>query len=196
MRERIFVTTAAAALLVAACSSLRQPLPPSSPTSAASSATLQNSQAAVSPSPVRGGCGSTQVFAGPGPDADLGLADNPWAPATPTDAGIVAYFWYPPPGVVFASRSSNDAPKILWISHGEQPGDLHIKAHPVGATSPIATFDVPPASSPAGNYPSGIELPSAGCWHLDLAIGSTQAAIDLLVAPAPTSSSRGASPTG
>lgn len=185
MRGRTIVSTAAAALLVAACSSLPPPSPTSSPTSAASPSTLQSPQAAASPSPVGGGCGSTQVFAGPGPDANLGLADNPWAPATPADAGIVAYFWYPPPGVIFASRSSQDAPKVLWISH-EQSGHLVIKAHPLGAASPVATFDVPPASSPAGNYPSGIELPSAGCWHLDLTIGSAQAAIDLLVAPTPS----------
>jgi len=91
------------------------------------------------------------------------------------DAGIVAYFWYPPPGVVFASRASEDAPKVLWISHEEQSGHLIIKAHPLGAASPVAQFDLPAALSPAGNYPSGIELPSAGCWHLDLTIGSAQA---------------------
>lgn len=185
MRGQIIVSAAAAGLLVAACASLPPPSPTSSPTSAASSSTLQSLQAGASPSPVRGGCGSTQVFAGPGPDANLGLGDNPWASATPADAGIVAYFWYPPPNIVFASRSSEDAPKVLWISHGEQSGHLVIKAHPLGATSPVATFDVPPASSPAGNYPSGIELPSAGCWHLDLTIGSAHAAIDLLVAPTP-----------
>jgi hypothetical protein len=47
-----------------------------------------------------------------------------------------------------------------------------------------STFRLP--LSPAGNYPSGIELPSAGCWHLDLTIGSAQAAIDLLVTPLPS----------
>jgi hypothetical protein len=186
MRGRTIVSMAAAGLLVAACSSLPPPSPTSSPTSAASPSTLRSPQAAASPSPVGGGCGSTQVFAGPGPDAAIGLADNPWALAAPADAGIVAYFWHPPPDVVFASSPSDDGTKVLWVSHEEQSGNLVIKAHPLGATSPVVTFDVPPASSPAGNYPSGIELPRAGCWHLDLTIGSAQGAIDLLVAPAPS----------
>lgn len=138
---------------------------------------------AGSPSPVAGGCGGTQVFAGPGPDASIGLDGNPWASATPADAGIVAYFWYPPPGVVFASTSKNDAPKVLWISHEARQDPLTISAHPAGATTPVLHLEFPEADSPGGNYPSGIEIPDPGCWHFDVAIGATHATMDLMVTP-------------
>src|SRR3989442_579533 len=82
--------------------------------------------------------------------------------ATPPDAGIVAYFWYPPPGVIFASKLSYDAPKVLWISHDER-GHLLIAAHPQGAAVPVVSLDIPPAAPP-GNYPSSIAIPGAGCW--------------------------------
>lgn len=135
------------------------------------------------PVPVAGGCGGTQVFAGPGPDANLGLSDNPWAAATPTSAGIVAYFWYPPPDVLFATDPSGDSPKVLWVSHA-QAGQLSVSAHPLGASAPVVRFTFGAATSPPGNYPSLVALPSAGCWHFDLSIGATRAAMDLLVASA------------
>lgn len=184
MRARTITITAAVGMLIAGCSNTRPPTPTGAATTASPSAPLQSSgQGAASPSPVAGGCGSTQLFAGPGPDAALGLADNPWARATPSDAGIVAYFWHPPPDVVFASSPSDHGDKVLWISHEAQSGNLVITAHPLGKTSPVARFEFPEVLSPS-NYPSGIDLPSAGCWHLDLAIGAVQATIDLLVAPA------------
>jgi hypothetical protein len=149
----------------------------------ASAAAVPSAQAVGSLPLVAGGCGSTQVFAGPGPDAALGLADNPWAPATPADAGIVAYFWYPPPDLLFA-HGPNDRTKVLWVSHGEQAAHLTIAAHPLNASSPVIRFDFPPAFSPGGNYPSGIDLPSPGCWRLEIALGTAHATMDLMVAPA------------
>lgn len=187
MRRRTIAISATVGLLIAACSNTPPPPPTSAVTGASPSSALQSPASAAPPSPVGGGCGSTQVFAGPGPDAALGLANNPWAPAAPPDAGLVAYFWRPPPDLIFAaSSSSDDGTKVLWISHLEQSEHLVITAHPLGATSPVVHFDFPAASSPAGNYPSGIDLPSAGCWHFDIAIGSAQGAMDLLVAAAPS----------
>jgi hypothetical protein len=184
MRGRRLVGAAAVSLLVAACSNTTPPTSGPTPTNASPSTLAGPTEVAVSTTPVEGGCGATQVFAGPGPDATLGLADNPWASATPAEAGIVAYFWYEPPGVIFASRSMNDAPKVLWISHDER-GHLLIAAHPLGATEPLVRFEVPPAAAPPGNYPSSIALPTAGCWHFDLTLGSARAAMDLSVVPRP-----------
>ncbi len=149
------------------------------PSLVASAASVQPS---ALPSPVAGG-GATQVFAGPGPDAYLGLADNPWAPATPAEAGIVAYFWYPPPDLVFA-YGPNGGTKVLWISHGQQAAHLTIAAHPFSASSPVVQYDFAAASSPNGNYPSIVDLPSAGCWRLELTLGIAHATIDVMVAPA------------
>jgi hypothetical protein len=152
-------------------------------------------QSSAVPVPVAGGCGGTQVFAGPGPDANLGLSDNPWAAATPTDAGIVGYFWYPPPEVLFATDPTGDSPKVLWISHSEQAGQLSVTAHPLGASVPVVRFAFGAATSPAGNYPSLIALPSPGCWHFDLAIGATRATMDLMVASARPPASSSPSPS-
>jgi hypothetical protein len=152
------------------------------PSSTIPSASVEPSRA---PAPVAGGCGATQVYAGPGPDANLGLADNPWAPASPADAGIVAYFWHPPPDIVVADGATGGS-KVLWVSHGDQTGQLKVSAHPLAASSPVVLFDLPAASSPSGNYPSGIELPNPGCWALDLTLGSAHATIDLMVTSSPS----------
>ena len=174
-------------VLMTACSNPAIP-PPSgvAGTSAppdATSSVASPGHAARSPSPVAGGCGDTQVFAGPGPDAALGLSDNPWAPASPTEVGIVAYFWSPPPAILAASGSSDHAPKVLWVSHQAQADRLMVSAHPAASAAPVLRFVFPAASSPAGRYPSSIEIPEPGCWHFDLAIGGTHASMDLSVTP-------------
>jgi len=140
-----------------------------------------------SPTAVEGGCGSTQVFAGPGPDAALGLADNFWAWASPDSAGIVAYFWFPPPAVIFAAGPDGRGTKILWVTHGGAVGPLVVVAHPLDTAGPEVRFSVPPALSPAGNYPSEVAVPTPGCWHFELTVGSARGSLDILVAPARTS---------
>jgi len=185
MLGRSIEIAAVVSVLVGACQSTVVPSLASmipSPSSAASA----SAQASTPPSPVAGGCGSTQAFAGPGPDAALRLADNPWAPATPADAGIVAYFWYPPPDLLFA-HGPNDRTKVLWISHGGQAGRFAIAAHPLNASSPVVRFDFGAALSPSGNYPSSIDLPSPGCWRLELTLGRVHATMDVMVAPSRSS---------
>jgi hypothetical protein len=134
--------------------------------------------------PIAGlGCGETQVFEGPGPDALLGLAPNPWALASPSALGIVAYFWGHPPNILVAADRPDSAPtKILWLSHGPG-GELAISATPLGESSPVIQFTFP------GNlmHASSIELPTPGCWHLDLTIGSARASIDVPVSESPSS---------
>lgn len=103
--------------------------------------------------------------------------------ATPAEAGIVAYFWHPPPDLVFA-HGPDDGTKVLWIGHDQQAAHLNIVAHPLNASSPVVRLAFPAAIGPAGNYPSGIDLPSPGCWHLELTLGTARATMDLLVAPA------------
>jgi hypothetical protein len=185
MRARPSTIILTLGLLVAACSNTITPSRTGTVGSDSPSADQSPSSAAVSASPVAGGCASTQMFAGPGPDAALGLESNAWARATPPDAGIVAYFWYPPPGVVFVSHSADDAPKVLWVSHDARLDPLTISGHPASSVAPSVEFKIPEALAPAGHYPSGIELPEPGCWHFKLAIGDTRAEMDLLVAPTP-----------
>jgi hypothetical protein len=53
--------------------------------------------------------------------------------------------------------------KILWVSRVEHPGDaLVVQAH-LNGTGPAVRREVP-----GGPGPSIIDLPSAGCWKLDL----------------------------
>jgi hypothetical protein len=98
----------------------------------------------------------------------------------------VAYFWHAPPDVVHA-HGPNGGDKVLWVSHGQQIGHLSISARPLDASSPVVVFDFPAASSPSGNYPSSIDLPSPGCWHLELTLGTARGSIDVMVAPATSS---------
>jgi hypothetical protein len=170
------------------------PLPSSTPTTAATpvatrqptatpslpAAASPSASTIGSPSPVGGGCGTTQVRSGPGPDADLGLTDNPWASATPADAGIVAYFWYPPPDLIVAHGPITRA-KVLWISHGQQAAHLTIVARPLTGSSIVVRLAFPPSAS--GGYPSLIDLPSPGCWQLEITLGTAHATLDVTVAP-------------
>jgi hypothetical protein len=137
--------------------------------------------------PIAGGCDRTQVFTGPGPDAAgadaiIGLDGLPWATASPAAVGITAYFFRPPPDLLVVGPPPTPPDnKILWVSQGNLSGDLLIEARPVGSSTPAVQFKLPAAGR---DYPSLIELPSAGCWQLD--IGATGATIDLLVGPTAT----------
>lgn len=166
------------ALALAGCAA-----PPPSATPAATAAPTPTALPTGTPVAVAGGCGDTQVFAGPGPDASLGLGGNPWAAATPASSGIVAYFWYSPPAILHAKSPDGSGEKVLWVVHGPADGPLAVLAHPLDADTPVIRFSFPPAQSPAGNYPSGIAVPTPGCWQLELTVGATHATLDVQVAP-------------
>jgi hypothetical protein len=194
-RTRSAAIRVIAGLLLAACQSGPTSVPTSIPSTVlpgpTASAFTTSAPPSTSSSPLAGACGATQVFAGPGPDADLGLADNPWASATPLDERIVAYFWRPPPDLVNASGAQDPhGTKVLWVTHDVEGNRLTIAdvltilAHPPDGSSPMIHLEFPAATSPGGNYPSSLDLPSPGCWHLDLMVGTVSRTMDLLVAPA------------
>jgi hypothetical protein len=60
--------------------------------------------------------------------------------------------------------------------------ELAISAHPVGAAEPVVTLRFPAATSPPGAYPSTLDVPTAGCWHLDVELGGTKSSLEVLVA--------------
>ena len=157
------------------------------PTTRSTPAVSVGTSPAPSPDAVGGGCGTTQFFSGHGPDSALGLDGNPWARAQPASAGFVAYMWAPPPQLVVASGPDDPGTKVLWINTVVPRGPLAITAHPAGAPSPTATFHIEPASAPDGNYPSIIDLPTPGCWRLELSLSGAHGTLDVLVAPAPSS---------
>jgi hypothetical protein len=167
------------AVALAGCASPPQP----SATPAATAAPTSTALPTASPVAVAGGCGSSQVFAGPGPDAALGLSDNPWAGASPGSAGVVAYFWLKPPAVVRAEDTSGNGTKVLWVVRSGSPGPLAISAHPLDAEAPVVQVVVQQAASPAGQYPSDVAVPTPGCWRFEVLSGSAKATLDILVAP-------------
>jgi len=59
---------------------------------------------------------------------------------------------------------------------------LDATGQPLGATEPIATFSKVADSGPGEIYPSGVTVPSPGCWHVTLTWhgGDQRAEVDLL----------------
>jgi hypothetical protein len=119
------------------------------------------------------------LYAGPGPFDIPGLQANPWAVATPATAGIVAYLWGSPPYLSASPiRPHGESNKVLW-----QGGGLtSIVGHRLDDPRTTARLEFPATAGP-----SEVDLPSAGCWQLDLQrAGQTVATIDLAVAPPTT----------
>ena len=181
MRSRLSGLAIVAAALIG-CAAPTPPTAAPTPTGAAT----RTAAPTGSPTAVEGGCGGTQVSAGSGPDARLGVADNPWASASPASAGIVAYFWFPPPAVLFAAGPDGSGSKVLWVTHAAADGPLVVVAHPLETAAPVLRFTFPPALSPADNYPSDVAVPTPGCWRFELTVGGAQGTLDILVVPAQT----------
>jgi hypothetical protein len=175
-------------VLLGACATHTAPtatVPPALPSPSPASAVVSPTPAA-SPQPLTGGCASSTVFAGPAPVAasGSGLEGNPWLAATPASAGIYAILWshrspYLTAGSVTARDQSNG---ILWLSDRPATAALEIVAHPAGAQSPTVRLTLGgPIPDPQPGYPATIDLPSAGCWVLEVSIGARQGTIGLLV---------------
>jgi hypothetical protein len=179
-------TLAGLTVLAMALAGCAGPLPPSA-TPTATVAVTPTAAPTGTPSAAAGGCGDSQVFAGPGPDAALGLADNPWAAASPGSAEVIAYFWLRPPALLRVEDALGNGTKVLWIIHGGPPGPFAISAHPLDAAAPVVQVIARQAGSPAGGYPSDVAVPTPGCWRFEITSGSDRATLDILVAPASAS---------
>lgn len=158
-------------LVVAACESSSTAAHPSpSPT--------------IAPTPVAGGCGTTQVYKGGQPDwlTLAGANNNPndlpyFITTPPIAAGFI--FGYP----LTAGSRTTGSNKILWVVNRPRDGnDLTVSGHPLNAASPITRDAFPDNSGPGEIYPSEVDVPSPGCWHFDLAWGQNETAADLLYA--------------
>jgi hypothetical protein len=70
--------------------------------------------------------------------------------------------------------------EILWVVARPRGGSaLTISAHPIGKVAPLVTTIQPANSSPGEIYPSIVDVPEPGCWHLDLAWAGQQASVEL-----------------
>lgn len=191
---RTAFTLMATLCLGAACNSLPTASPILASSAPSSEPLISTSQPASNapigsadvPVAIAGGCGKTTLYGPPGPSVALvhGLDTNEWAVADPASAGLVAYFWGKQPHLIISSRATGTN-KILWVSDRVVSGVLTVRARPIGGADQSITAKFPSADSPLGNYPSGIDLPTPGCWNLDLTLGDTHASIDVLVAAHP-----------
>jgi hypothetical protein len=124
---------------------------------------------------VSGGCGATTVYRGGIPTSldQAGGHNNPVSlPYVVADPPIAAGFLFNYP--LSSGPSGN---KILWVVGAPRDRNpLAIDAHPYGANQPIVYFNKDADSFPGEIYPSGIVVPSAGCWVLRLRWGTRRSA--------------------
>jgi len=128
---------------------------------------------------IPGGCGQTVVLKGGIPQSLVDATGNnspggPYAIAHPaTAAGFL--FGYPlhtPEGGAYSNR-------ILWVVGTVRTGDLVIDGRPLGKSAPTVHYSLPAGSSPGEIYPSGIDVPEAGCWQFTLRWAGQVADIEL-----------------
>jgi hypothetical protein len=170
------VLAVALAALAAGCTTTRAPLPKST--------ALPNAY---------GGCGATQVTAGTSPMpawALEGFNGSPgprWAWSEPSTAVAILFATEL---VAKGARPDGSSNKILWVTQTPTK-QLTVVAHPLNAAGPRVAINDPATN---GNQtPSIVDLPSPGCWFIQLSWGGshmTRASLDLWVLPAGSVPSR------
>jgi hypothetical protein len=138
--------------------------------------------ALASAPPVPASCTSTVTGKGGTPPVwveSAGGHNNPTGlPFIVDNSNTVAGFIFGYP--LRAGHPENPANKILWVVRLPRGGsDLRISAHPLGAATPMVTVVQAADSGPGEIYPSIVDVPTAGCWVLDLAWGPHRAALAL-----------------
>jgi hypothetical protein len=86
---------------------------------------------------------------------------------------------------VRAGHPENPSNKVLWVVRFPRNGhSLEITARRDRGPTRVVRSSWPADSEPGEIYPSEIDLPKPGCWHLALAWGSHRASVDIEVHPA------------
>ncbi len=155
--------------VLAGCSPGPSASPPASTPSAHPSASVSTS--GPGSRNTGAGCAGTAVDTGPGlPSwADVGGGSIPWAVGQPP--GVV--------GVMFATelvakgeRPDGSANKVLWLTETPMASTLlTLRAQPDDAATPVVNLSFPGAD---GNrqFPSIVDLPTPGCWRINLSWGA------------------------
>jgi hypothetical protein len=133
--------------------------------------------------PVAGGCGASRLYRGGLPAwtaPAFALSSNappPWPFAIAQHGTAVAIlFGYP----LRAGNPTNRSNKVLWIMRLPRHGSpLTIRARPLDAERPLISVMRPADSSPGEIYPSEVDVPTAGCWHLTLRWARHTDSVDL-----------------
>ena len=124
-------------------------------------------------------CAATPVHGAPAPHVEVGLASLKWVQATPKRNGLFGMlFGYDarlvdPARPTFALWTNGQAPegwytKVLsLVPLGRGDGELVIRGRSLDGSG--GTFEQRfKRAGGGGGYPSIVELPSAGCWRLDV----------------------------
>lgn len=83
-----------------------------------------------------------------------------------------------------AGHPSDPANKVLWIVRLPRGGSaLSILATPARARGPLVRVEAPDNAGPGEIYPSYVNVPAPGCWHLSLHWAGHSDAIDLVYQP-------------
>ena len=137
--------------------------------------------AVASAKPVAGSCLGTAISQGVTPawvDAAGAHANPTGLPFAIDRSQTVAGFLRAYP--FRAGHPGSPANKVLFVVRLPRGGfDLTITAHPAGAATPVVKVTQPADSGPGEIYPSIIDVPTAGCWVLDLAWSSHRATLEL-----------------
>jgi hypothetical protein len=133
------------------------------------------------PVALAGSCTGTAITQGGAPSwADAaGVHINPTGlPLAVDQAQTVVGFLYGYP--LRAGHPTSPTNKVLWVVRlPRDRSDLTITAHPVGAASPVITVVQAADSGPGEIYPSVVDVPTPGCWVLDLAWSSHRTTLQL-----------------
>ena len=104
------------------------------------------------------------------------------APYALASGDAAAAFFFVPK--LRAGHPSNPANKILWVVRFPRNGNpLVITARLGRDPAKVVRISRPADSSPGEIYPSYVDLPTTGCWRLQLAWGPHRANIDVRVVP-------------
>ena len=134
--------------------------------------------------PVPATCQTTPVYQG-GTDHS-GFTEIPWVQAEPSSSGIRGYLFFADSGASSTYRFLHTGggypdgvtSKVLWETTNPQASDtMEILGKKLSGGNEVFRQSFPEAASPAGDYPSTVNVPTAGCWRLDLKSGTVRASV-------------------
>lgn len=128
--------------------------------------------------PTAPGCDGTQALAGSvAPSWAVGGAPS-LRFVQSTEKNVVGFLFADPLRV--APRADGRNNKILWVVKDPRHGDLRITGRHDGMEF---SQNEPADSGPGEIYPSIVDAPEPGCWHLTLEWSNSVATVNLLFLP-------------
>jgi hypothetical protein len=117
------------------------------------------------------GCAGTAVDTGAGQPswADIGGGRIPWAVGQPPEVvGLI----FATELVANGARPDGSANKILWLTRAPiSTTQLTLRAQPAEAAEPVVTLRFPQVEG-YQQFPSIVNLPTSGCWRINISWGA------------------------